>query len=386
MKRWIYACSDVRGDAKTIETTLLVRAPDLFRTATSSPGNGPDGDGSILVELDSDVAHLDLAKQIRVHFGVAHRDRDRVVLPLTWRADPASRLFPRFDGALEWEGLSSAIGQLTLAGSYEVPLGVLGSVVDAVAIPGVARRTAQRLVDSVAAALQKAVLQPSSVAAPVTGHGVMRVRDVMSPRPIVLDESLPLRTAALIFFSADISGAPVVTPDGSLVGVLSEADLLAKEADDRFGFGRDYVEEDRRREAVTVGEACSRPARVTSPDSRLAAAAAEMLEHDVSRLVAIGGGRILGIVTRHDVLAALVRDDRSVLEEVHSTLHRLGLQDIDAVVEWGRVVLSGSTKLRSQAGAARQAVAGIDGVVSVAADQLTWEADDVLPHIPLASA
>jgi CBS domain-containing protein len=383
MKRWIYTYRYVDGDPQRLERTLLTHSDDLLRLATAAPDLGPDGDGSFLMELESDLAGMHLAKRVRVSVGVVHRDGQRAALPITWQAEPVRALFPRFSGALEWEPLDRHLGQLTLSGMYETPLGLLGGAVDATLLRDLAHRTAERLVEGIARELARVALagqQPQHPAGP--RRGPLHVRDVMTSDPIVLDESLPLRTAALILFHGGISGAPVVGADGSLVGVLSEADLLAKEADERYGWGRTVVGEDRRRQARTVADACSAPARVTSPDARLAAAARELLDHNVSRLVVVGEGRVVGILSRHDVLAALIRDDRELVREIRMQLDARGLGMVNVKVEWGQVTLSGTTKLRSTAAMVHRIVEDIDGVISVNPDDLGWIEDDVLPTMP----
>jgi CBS domain-containing protein len=212
----------------------------------------------------------------------------------------------------------------------------------------------------------------------------LRVRDVMTPDPLVLDPGLPLKSAALLLFYAEVSGAPVVAADGSLVGVLSERDLLAKEAPERFGFGRAAADEQRRREATTVADACSRPAAVTIPDARLADAARELLDRDISRLVVIDEGRVVGIVSRHDMLAALVRDDAELYAAVQEALEPLDADGVRAEVTWGDVALSGTVELRTTHAAVVEAARGVDGVMSVNAEGLAWQQDDVVPFVPLA--
>ena len=385
MKRWIYTYRYVHGDPDRVESTFLDSCADLLRLATAAPDDGPSGDGSFLVEIESHVAGVHLAKQIRVQSGVAsRRDGGRVVLPMQWHADPARWFFPAFVGAMEWEPLDRDLGQLTLAGSYETPFGVVGTLVDASLLRDVAHRTADQLLSAFSREVARALTAEPVAEAPRRGrrHGPMHVRDVMTPDPLLLDESLPLRTAALILFHAGVSGAPVVTADGSLVGVLSESDLLAKEADERFGWSRAAEAEDRKRRALSVGEASSAPARVTAPDARLSAAARQMLDHDVSRLVVVGEGRIAGIISRHDVLAALIRDDRELLAEVRLQLDVHGASGVAASVEWGQVRLTGTTRLRTTAAMLARLVESIDGVVAVDDDDLTWVEDDVLPKTP----
>jgi CBS domain-containing protein len=384
MKRWIYTYEYVDGDPARLERLLLTHSEQVLRSATDTASLEPTGgDGSFVMELPTEIVGVHVAKRVRVSIGVAAHDGRRMALPVTWAAEPARMLFPRFDGTLEWEPLDAALGQLTLSGTYEAPLGIVGGVVDAVLLRDLAHGTAARLVEGVSTELTR-LASAAPVVEHVTGptRGRLHVRDVMTPNPILLDESLPLRTAALILFHAGISGAPVVRADGALVGVLSEADLLAKEADERFAWGRTAVHEDLRRRARTVAGACTTPARTTSPDAPLSAAARIMLDRKVSRLVVVAEGRIAGILTRHDVLAALVRDDRQLLAEVRTQLTARGCSDVTATVAWGTVTLTGVVPRRSTAAMITRVMEGIDGVMAVDGDKLAWIDDDVLPAVP----
>jgi CBS domain-containing protein len=385
MKRWIYTYEEITGDPARVEDTLVTRSAELLRLVAAVPtGQEPSGDGSFLLELESHLAVADLAKQIRITTGVARRDDHRVVVPVQWHAEPAQRMFPSFEGAFEWEPLASNLGQLTLTGSYSIPLGMIGGLVDATVLRGVAHRTARHLVRRLAQEVQRLQGDPYAVldgvgAAPASPAGPLHVRDVMTTDPLVLDESMPLRTAALVLASAELGGAPVVAADGALVGVLTDTDLLYKEAEQRFG-----RVDPRRRNATTVGAACSRPAQVTAPDATLAAAAQVMLDHDVSRLVVVGGARIVGLLTRRGVLSALIRSDRELLVAVRAELDAAGADDIEAAVEWGAVQLTGTTRLRSTALSLRRRVERIDGVVSVGAEALQWDTDDIIPALTVA--
>jgi CBS domain-containing protein len=384
MKRWIYAYRYVAGDPERLEDVLLSRADELILDATTGAEPEPAADGSFTVDLTTPLAGIDVAKRIRVQIGVAYRTASRTMLPLQWHADPGRRAFPQFEGTLEIEPLDSRTAQLTLAGSYRLPLGPVGAAVDATVLHGAAKRTAEHLVRALAGGLTKeAAAGPRAAPSPGPRRGeALRVADVMTDEPLTLDDSLPLRTAALLLFHAEVSGAPVVARSGKLVGVLSERDLLAKEATARFGFGRKAAEEDRRRLARTAGDACTRPARTTAPDSLLADVAREMLDADVSRLVVVDEGRVTGIVSRHDVLAALLRDDTEIDYALQRVLDTEHATEVQATVTWGEVKLAGSTRLRTTAEKLPRLAGEIEGVMDVDAEELSWEENDVIPPLP----
>lgn len=380
MNRWLYSHRQVLGRPSALESRLRRDLPALLREATSVDDDGEfAGDGSFRIRLETTVLGLHAAKFVRVRSGIAGRNSDgRLRIPLTWRADPGGAVFPTFDGAIELDPLSDWTAQVALVGTYEVPLGIVGDVVDAGLLAGATERTGQRLVDGLAEALAR--VAPQSETEHAAGRvQPLRVSDVMTRDPIVFGESTNLRTAALVLFHRRISGAPVVADDGNLVGVISERDLLDKEAGAPKRRRRGAL---RRAEARTVGEACSRPARTTVPDVLLHDAAAEMQDHGVGRLVVIDESSVAGIVTRHDVLRALLRTEDELEAAVDEVLESLGQPHVDAVVVWGDVVLSGSVLKRSELAAVFDAVRGVDGVVSVEGE-LDWQQDDLPMRRPL---
>ncbi len=384
MRRWLHVQRYVQGESRALETLLLRRTETLLRAATQSEDGGPAADGSYVITLTTRLAGLEVIKHVRVRTGVAYRSGLRTLLPITWHAEPARHAFPAFEGTLELEPLDEHTAALSLAGSYRTPLGPLGGVADAAALHHVAVATAERLVAGLADELERVAAEPGR---PTRSRGPrrgepLRVGDVMTPDPIVFDASMPLRTASLLLFHAEISGAPVVTASGELIGVLSERDLLAKEATTRFGIGRAVADEDRRREARTAGEACSRPARTTVPDARLADVARMLLDYDISRLVVVDGGEVAGIVSRHDVLAALLRDDAEILYVLQQELKAHDAEDVEVTVHAGVVELAGRARLRSVAEQLPALAATIDGVIAVDADDLMWAEDDILPPVP----
>jgi CBS domain-containing protein len=138
----------------------------------------------------------------------------------------------------------------------------------------------------------------------------MKISDVMSERVFTATPDMPLRLVAERMLEYGISGMPVVDGD-RLLGVVSETDILFKErvAPERNGTAdwlAHYVEDppQRKLDANTAGEAMSAPAVTVSSHRSVADAAALMLELSIDRLPVVDEGRLVGIVTRAD----LVRD------------------------------------------------------------------------------
>jgi CBS domain-containing protein len=106
-----------------------------------------------------------------------------------------------------------------------------------------------------------------------------------------------------------------------------------------------------------------------------------MLDRHVSRLVVVENCRVSGIVSRHDVLAALVRNDADILAAVRAVIAGT---PVEASIRWGTVALVGRVEARSVALALVETVQRVDGVMDVDDDALTWDVDDLLPSaLPL---
>lgn len=146
------------------------------------------------------------------------------------------------------------------------------------------------------------------------------VAEVMSRDPIVVTPETPLRDAIKILAEKRISGLPVQDKDGKLVGVISEGDLMWQESGvtpPAYIMVLDsviYLENPSRYErelhkalGQTVGEVMTRAVRkrdlvTVKPDSSLKAAAQLMHEREVHRVLVVEGDRLVGVLTRGDII------------------------------------------------------------------------------------
>ena len=386
MRRMLYESRMVPRPAGELEQALLQRGPELLAAAAGSPlaPGGTAVDGSFEIDLPAHWAGVDFAKRVQVTLGVARHMDGRLLLPVSWAGEPGRHLFPVFDGTLEVGPMFRELSELTLAGSYRVPLGPVGAALDVAVLHAAARDTAARLVQGLAAVLTSGELPPAPPPPRDLPASPLRVRHVMSPDPLVVAPGVGLRHAARVLLAAGVSAVPVVAEDGALVGVLSEHDLLAKEARRRYGFGSAVQQEQVRRDAVTAGQACTSPARVIAPGALVSDAARQMLDHRVNRLVVVDHGAIVGIVSRRDVLRALVRDSEQVAAAVEAALAALGADGARVQVsEDGLAVIGGTVRLRSVAAQVHAVAAGIEGVVAVDTRDLRYQDDDVLAIMPM---
>ncbi|HET8894357.1 MAG TPA: CBS domain-containing protein [Gaiellaceae bacterium] len=125
------------------------------------------------------------------------------------------------------------------------------------------------------------------------------VEDVMTRSVTAVPPGAPLAEVARLMVELGVSGLPIVAGDGTVVGVVSETDLLEKGRwlVDRLDISQRLVFEVR-----VAGEAMTSPAVTVRPDCSLVTAARRMLAHQVNRLPVVAGGTLVGIVTRSDLL------------------------------------------------------------------------------------
>ena len=219
----------------------------------------------------------------------------------------------------------------------------------------------------------------------------MKVEDVMSTGVVTVRPETPLKDVARILTERRISGMPVVGADSKVVGVISEADVLVKESGPTAnrGFLVSWLHDSRKAgdalklEARLAGDAMTSPAITIAPYRSTAAAAQEMLRHGVNRLPVVRDGRLIGIVTRADLVRAFARSDQEVVAEVREQVSffvslsddAADLSGVTVRVDGGEVLLTGRVRRRSTAEALPEHVARIAGVVGVTAD-VGWREDD----------
>jgi CBS domain-containing protein len=220
----------------------------------------------------------------------------------------------------------------------------------------------------------------------------VKVGDVMKTTVMTVEPDTPLKNAARILTEFGISGLPVVEADGAVVGVVSETDILFKEVGARQPRARlaDALSAARRMrrrktEAETAGEAMTSPAVTTSSEASVAEAARVMLERRVNRLPVIEGNRLVGIVTRADLVRAFTRSDEEIAADLDALLvDRFWLQPtaVIADVSDGRVTLLGDVDSRETAAALEETVRQLPGVVSVNAALISRSDDRDFSDVP----
>ena len=216
-----------------------------------------------------------------------------------------------------------------------------------------------------------------AVAVRVTAHRPHRltVDDVMSRDVVTVPPTATFHEMLSLMTGRGISALPVVGEGGELLGIVSEADLLPKETP--LSPRRRWVPEGagsaaRRRKASGVDASDVMTTPVVSVLSGVPVAAAVRLlqQHQIKRLVVLGAdNRMMGIVSRRDLLAGFSRSDDDIRADVvEGVIPRWLLVDpvhVRVAVHGGVVRLEGTVERRSDAEVLPHLVGGLDGVVAV---------------------
>ncbi|MFK0156117.1 CBS domain-containing protein [Streptomyces sp. NPDC090493] len=222
-----------------------------------------------------------------------------------------------------------------------------------------------------------------------------KVGSVMTTEVVRADRGTPFKEVARLLGEHHISGMPVVDGADRVVGVVSETDLMFRQAETsdpwlpakRFRLA-DLTPGGRRRAAKAKALAANRlmsvePVTVHADDT-VAAAARTMTEHHVERLPVVDEeDRLVGIVTRGDLLKVYLRPDAEIRDEVVEEVLVRGLWvprgSVHVSVTEGVVTLSGPMERRSDTEIAVSMTGRVDGVVAVV-DKLTYRLDDSRVH------
>ncbi|MGH2655556.1 MAG: CBS domain-containing protein [Actinomycetota bacterium] len=177
----------------------------------------------------------------------------------------------------------------------------------------------------------------------------MRVKDIMATPVVTVTPNQALKEVAALLVERGISAVPVVDQNDQLVGIVSERDLIPLETTPEPR-SRILPVKGRRHVPTTVAEVMT-PDVVTLPESADAAEAARlMLDRGVKRIPIVKGPRVVGIVSRRDLLRVLARTDREIRAEIEELLDDeiLMLGRFRAQVANGVVTLSGPADERSR--------------------------------------
>ena len=217
------------------------------------------------------------------------------------------------------------------------------------------------------------------------------VDDVMTTKVVSVDQGASYRSVVDTLIEHHVSAVPVVDPFLRVTGVVSEADLLRKI--EYAGDDAPRMFESRRRRgdrgkalARTAVNLMSAPAVTVLTGASLVAAARRMDAEGVKRLPVVDElGRLVGIVTRGDLLKVHLRPDEDIRADIETgVLHGplAGRADeVTVTVEDGAVTLAGKVEMWSTRYEAVRLARQVAGVVGVT-DEVTFEVDDRFSYTP----
>ncbi len=220
------------------------------------------------------------------------------------------------------------------------------------------------------------------------------VEDVMTSKTVVTaTESTPFKELVRLMETFGVSAVPILDAKGTLTGIVSEADLMLKEQDPdpeaHLFEGRRRRVEREKATGLVASQLMTWPVFTVGPKATLPEAARIMHDKAVKRLPVVDEeGRVVGIVSRADLLKVFLISDAAIREEIEREVITRTLwippDTIRVTVTDGVAVLEGRIERRSVASILVDMVREVDGVVGVE-DLLSWEDDDVRRHPELIS-
>jgi len=214
----------------------------------------------------------------------------------------------------------------------------------------------------------------------------MRIDEIMTREVITVSPETPLKEVARVLVTHRISGVPVCGPNGEVLGVVSEADILRKEEGVSPDLSRPLAwlvrsldgELDKVR-ARTAGEAMTKPALTVRPTQGVSEVARAMVDNMINRVPVVSDDRLVGIVSRADVVRAFIRSDEEIEHEIREDVllrtMLLNSGDVDVSVGEGCVVLRGHVNTQEDAEILVRCVRRIPGVLDVETE-LRWHPPD----------
>jgi CBS domain-containing protein len=206
-----------------------------------------------------------------------------------------------------------------------------------------------------------------------------RVSDVMTTSVVTVDRITSYKEIARLLTEHRISGLPVLKMGREVVGVVTEADLLA--AEDKVQrhlhatTRRSWWPRRQQHLALTAGELMTAPAITIGPQATVPAAARLMNAQHIRRLPVVDKqGRLVGVVSRRDLLSVFLRPDEDIAADARRVLNDVLLAEpgeAEVAVRNGVVTLTGTLDPKT----------GPHGELIPVAIQLMWDVDGVVDII-----
>lgn len=213
----------------------------------------------------------------------------------------------------------------------------------------------------------------------------MKAKDIMTRHVITVSEDTPISDILTKLLEHRISGVPVTDAEGHVVGLVSEGDLILRETPPRrrswwlslFGDHRKMAEEFAKVHGLRARDVMTKPVVAVEEETPIREIAALLESRHIKRVPVLKAGRLVGIVSRADLVRALVVQppvargavtDEEVRRAIHAILAEEPWVPVGAVtvmVQEGVVHLWGSVPSEEQKEAVRVAAEGVPGVREV---------------------
>jgi CBS domain-containing protein len=205
-----------------------------------------------------------------------------------------------------------------------------------------------------------------------------RVSDVMTTSVVTVDRITPYQEIDRLLTEHRISGMPVLKMGREVAGVVTEADLLAAEDETTrrarmaASVGGRWLHRNHPHVSLTAESLMTAPAITVGPAATIPTAARLMNTHRIRRLPVVDeNGKLVGIVSRRDLLSVFLRPDADIIHEVRQVLDEVMAADpqgADVTVRHGVVTLAGTVGADSHhdlIAVTLRLIWDIDGVVDV---------------------
>jgi CBS domain-containing protein len=208
----------------------------------------------------------------------------------------------------------------------------------------------------------------------------MRVREIMTANVVTVSPATIFKDAIELLLTNHVSSLPVVDFDDQFVGIVTETDLLTKEAFPDYyrrpstaaavsnSAGASQDRWTAKADGASVGELMSTDVVICVPGEDVHVVARRMLRNEVHQLPVVVDGKLIGIVSRYDILATFDRSDKDIESEVRLLIdNSLWIPQGQARVSVmdGVVTLYGTVRYHSDITILSHVVANVRGVVDV---------------------
>jgi CBS domain-containing protein len=209
------------------------------------------------------------------------------------------------------------------------------------------------------------------------------VKDVMTTRVIWVNKDASFKEMAAALRENRVSAFPVLDDKHVVIGIVSEADLLTKEAliDEPEGLpamlnGILHRKDQEKARGLTAGDLMTSPPVIVHPGDTVEHAARLMYDRRVKRLPVVDpDGHLVGIVSRADVLTVFNRKDEEITREIKEQVIRYGLladpKAFTVTVKDGVVTLDGKPETSQLGHEIVRRIRHVPGVVAVR-DRLSY--------------